>query len=136
VGGPPSPGREQRLRWQRQNRHQMHREQRSFSLPILRLRRRKVVVGFIFIFVQRVERFPRSSQLGTCEVFTAKIPSLLSVVAVAPYSHLAIACETDGAMRPIAALRSAQPGSVLSVSLQEHQGSGFVFLACLPLLAN
>lgn len=53
---PGAPRQRSRVQWQ--NRHQMHREQRSFSLPILRLRMRKVVVGFIFIFVQRAERSP------------------------------------------------------------------------------
>lgn len=119
----------------------MHREQRSFSLPILRLRMRKVVVGFIF--VQRAERSPAFPSWKLVR-FSRQIHSLLSAAAFPPYSHRALGARYGRHMQdkrsyapsPITALCTAQPGSVRSVFMKEHQGSGFVFLARLALLAN
>lgn len=88
---------------------------------------RKVVVGFIFIFVRRAERSPAFPSWKLVR-FSRQIRSPLSAVIVTPYSHLAAGArygrhmqdERSDAPSPIAALCAAQPDSVLSVSLAEH----------------
>lgn len=118
----------------------MHREQRSSSLPVLRLRMRKVVEGF-FYFCAGGGEIPRFSQLETCEVFAAdrccqQPPSLLIPIWLLVPSPAA-ASEVSGAMPPslLAALCSARPGSALAIYPKEHQGAAS-FPCSPPLLAD
>lgn len=118
----------------------MHREQRSSSLPVLRLRMRKVVEGF-FYFCAAGGEIPRFSQLETCEVFAAdrccqQPPSLLIPIWLLVPSPAA-ASEVSGAMPPslLAALCSARPGSALAIYPKEHQGAAS-FPCSPPLLAD
>lgn len=82
----------------------MHREQRSSSLPVLRLRMRKVVEGF-FYFCAAGGEIPRFSQLETCEAFAAKP---LGAVAAAGASPLPSASGAIRGQRGDAALSRAR----------------------------
>lgn len=118
----------------------MHREQRSSSLPVLRLRMRKVVEGFFFIFVQRAERSPAFPSWKLVR-FSRQIHSVLSAAAEPPHSHLAAGAISGRCIRgergdaALAALCSARPGSALAVFPKEHQGAAS-FPCSPPLLAD